>query len=290
MIERYLKLRIHVNNVISNSATQRLKTQKYLLSNEEVRLAEFLIVVLQPFKSITNLLSHSKLSNSRIIPCLVFLKKKLQCNQSDCDDLKEIKLFMLACLNFFIEKYKMFDNVLLITSTFLDPELKNFEFASNLTDKLPSEFISIAQDYLKNKHQELNPNDAFPLEKESQNVKKTTENQNIEDELYSFLNPNIESNPQKRKKSSIDAELKFYSSIKIEKCGFSQFWYINNLKFPRLIKLVRFVCCGPPTTVSSERDFSMGTDIITPKRNKLSDKRIEHLTFLKRNLDREYEF
>ncbi len=52
----------------------------------------------------------------------------------------------------------------------MDPELKNFEFASNLTDKLPSEFISKAQYYLRNKHQELNPNDAFPLEKESQNV------------------------------------------------------------------------------------------------------------------------
>ena len=107
MIERYLKLRFHVNNVISNSATQRLKTQKYLLSNEEVRLAEFLIVVLQPFKSITNLLSHSKLSNSRIIPCLVFLIKKLQCNQSDCEDLKEIfmrKIIYVSLSKFFHRK------------------------------------------------------------------------------------------------------------------------------------------------------------------------------------------
>jgi hypothetical protein len=95
---------------------------------------------------------------------------------------------------------------------------------------------------------------------------------------------------QKKEKISIDSELKFYCSIKIEKCGFSQFWYNNNLKFPRLIKLVRFVCCGPPTTVSSERDFSMDTDIITSKRKKLSDKRTEYLTFLKKNLDREYEF
>jgi hypothetical protein len=108
MIERYLKLRIHVNKVVSNSATQRLKTQKYLLSNEEVRIAEFLIVVLQPFKSITNILSQSKLSNSRIIPCLVFLKKKLEHDESNCEDLKKIKSFMLACLNFYIKKYKMF--------------------------------------------------------------------------------------------------------------------------------------------------------------------------------------
>ena len=33
----------------------------------------------------------------------------------------------------------------------------------------------------------------------------------------------------------------------------------------------------------------MGTDIITPKRNKLSDRRIEILSFLKINLDSEFK-
>ena len=46
---------------------------------------------------------------------------------------------------------------------------------------------------------------------------------------------------------------------------------------------------GPPTTTPSERDFSMGTDIITPKRNRLSEKKIEYLSFLKRNLDRDFD-
>jgi len=55
MIERYLKLRFHVNNVISNSATQRLKTQKYLLSNEEVRLADFLIASVLRYLSFSSI-------------------------------------------------------------------------------------------------------------------------------------------------------------------------------------------------------------------------------------------
>ena len=47
-----------------------------------------------------------------------------------------------------------------------------------------------------------------------------------------------------------------------------------------LAKLLRFVCCGPATTVASERDFLLGTDIITPKRNLFSDKRVECLSFV----------
>ena len=59
------------------------------------------------------MLSHSKLTSSRILPCLVYLKtKSLKKNADDMGDLKKIKAFMLACLNFYIEKYNMFDNIL----------------------------------------------------------------------------------------------------------------------------------------------------------------------------------
>jgi hypothetical protein len=69
---------------------------------------------------------------------------------------------------------------------------------------------------------------------------------------------------------------------------FSIFWSQNEKKLPLLAQIVRSVCCAPPTTVSSEQDFSMGSDIVTQKRNKLSDKRVECLSFLKRNLSREF--
>jgi hypothetical protein len=109
-------------------------------------------------------------------------------------------------------------------------------------------------------------------------------NDSLEDELYTFLNP-ISSNQQdKRKQHTIESEIQSYNSLKIERSDFSTFWFHNELKHPFLAKLVRFVCCAPPSTVSSERDFSMGSDIITSKRNKLSDKRVEYLSFSKRNL------
>jgi hypothetical protein len=69
---------------------------------------------------------------------------------------------------------------------------------------------------------------------------------------------------------------------------FSIFWSQNENKLPLLAQIVRSVCCAPPTTVSSEQDFSMGSDIVTQKRNNLSDKRVECFSFLKLNLSREF--
>ena len=288
MIERFLKLRLYVNAVLNKSVARRNKLNKYALTNDEVFLAESLLLVLEPFKVITKLLSNSKLTNSRILPCLVFLKKKLQSNSKDKEDLNALKSFMLNCLNFYVEKHKMFDNVFLITATYLDPEFKSFDFVVDLSDKQPDEFILIATNYLINKNKELNPNDCF-IENETKEAPQVTNS--VEEELYSFLKPKSSSNNkgQNKKKRSIENEIKTYNSMKIETSDFSTFWYHCNEKLPKFAKLVRFICCGPPTTVSSERDFSMGTDIITPKRNKLSDNKIEYLSFLKRNLDRKYK-
>ncbi len=102
MLERYLMLRLHVNSVINSSSSQRNKG--YILTNEEVQIAENMIVILQPFKVMTKMLSHSTITNSRIIPCLIFLKTKLQSDINDGNDLKEMKAFMFICLNYYIVK------------------------------------------------------------------------------------------------------------------------------------------------------------------------------------------
>ena len=216
----------------------------------------------------------------------------LHTDPNDKGDLGDMKAFMLACLNFFIQKYKMFENVILITATFLDPELKSFEFVGNQTDKSPFEFILIATDYLLTKHKTFDVDDVETSEnigKDTTSNKVIIDNSNnaatVEQELFQFLRPNIGSSVKKSYKQTIDDEIKIYRSLKIEKSDFSSFWSNNGLKLPKLKQLVKFVCCGPATSVPSERDFNMGTDIITPKRNKISDKNVEYLTFLKRNLE-----
>ena len=55
----------------------------------------------------------------------------------------------------------MFDNVILITATFLDPELKNFELFDEYTDK-SSAFVSIATEYLVKKNDSLKLDEGAP--------------------------------------------------------------------------------------------------------------------------------
>ncbi len=42
----------------------------------------------------------------------------------------------------------MFDNILLITASYPDLELKNFDFVEELEEKSPADFILLARDYL----------------------------------------------------------------------------------------------------------------------------------------------
>ena len=171
----------------------------------------------------------------------------------------------------------------------MDPELKSFKFAKDITEKTSEEFISIARNYLIKKHKDLNQNVVNAFKTSTEINSQAKKNDSLEDELYNFLNP-ISSNQQdKRKQHTIESEIQSYNSFKIEKSDFSTFWFHNEPKLPFLAKLVHFVCCAPPSTVSSERDFSMGSDIITSKRNKLSDKRVEYLSFSKRNLKRQFK-
>ena len=84
---------------------------------------------------------------------------------------------------------------------------------------------------------------------------------------------------------SLEDEIECYNKIlQISDNGFSKFWHDNQYKLPRLAKLVTSVCCGTAATLDSERDISISTDLITPKRNRLSDQNVTYLSFLKRNM------
>jgi len=47
-----------------------------------------------------------------------------------------------------------------------------------------------------------------------------------------------------------------------------------------MARVVRRICCGSLTSVESEENFSIGTDLITKKRNNLADNQVEITYFL----------
>ena len=63
-----------------------------------------------------------------------------------------------------------------------------------------------------------------------------------------------------------------------------QYWSDNKSQFPTLAATAAKFLCAPSTSVDSERLFSVASNIIDAKRNRLDGERAEMLIFLKKNL------
>lgn len=63
-----------------------------------------------------------------------------------------------------------------------------------------------------------------------------------------------------------------------------QYWSGNKAQFPTLAVTAAKFLCAPSTSVDSERRFSVASNIIDAKRNRLDGERAEMLIFLKKNL------
>ena len=58
-------------------------------------------------------------------------------------------------------------------------------------------------------------------------------------------------------------------------------WSQNRIRFPHLAKLAQHYLSAPPTSVASERLFSLAGELYDDKRNRLAPERAEQLMFIK---------
>ena len=66
-------------------------------------------------------------------------------------------------------------------------------------------------------------------------------------------------------------------------------WQANSYRYPSISKLASRLLTAPPSSVESERLFSIGGNIYSPKRNRLTSEHGEDLMFLNFNL-RAFQF
>ena len=181
----------------------------------------------------------------------------------------------------------MWNNRILIAATYLDPFKKEFEFFNNLSGHEPNEYITKPQDFIKARYTELIPISNMVDEIEDVTPKPNQEHQKRNYGCFMQKNSKTKVASSSRPKS-IDEELAFFDVCEPNPNeNFAKFWRRHQELYPKLALMVKSICCGPSTTVASESDFSMDSDFVWAKRNRLSARRLQHLTFVKRQLQKE---
>lgn len=114
------------------------------------------------------------------------------------------------------------------------------------------------------------------------------------DDLLSSTSPAIQSppNPTKSKSRSdlsfakLKKEIEMFSSAAVEpRTTDPLIWWRNNrCSYPELQQIATKMLCSPPSSVESERLFSIGGNVYTPHRNRLTPETGEQLMFLNFNM------
>lgn len=139
------------HEAIDTVLSRERKYRSYVFESNELKLLKTALPILDIFLDATETLSgENYVTSSLIIPSLLYIKSSLKelkvDNEKDKDFHKLFVKALLTYLDFYIEKYDIFENEFLITATFLNPKYKKF---SNASEEDKKKFIKKASNYLK---------------------------------------------------------------------------------------------------------------------------------------------
>lgn len=146
MVERYLELNEHVENLI-NDVKFRAKFKDYLLNDQEKTLLNDSIELLSCFQNATETLPGSKYCTiSFVMPIVQSILQHLTLEEGDSNIKVTLKSLFTKSAEFYLKKYDLIENETLITTTFLDPRMKKF---IQYNEKLRHQFKNIAKKKLR---------------------------------------------------------------------------------------------------------------------------------------------
>lgn len=219
MFDRYIKLEKFVQQILSDSNEYK-HFEEYFLIDAERQILLSINLLLTPF--IKTLQKKIITLDYSLAGCLYIRKKinKLNFDSNNNEISKKIKSIMLDSFNFYIEKYEILNNPLLIAAMFLSPRCFSF---SNCTQNEKENFLKVAKQYLfdvwkKNFKRNLIKNENDYLN-------------DMENEIYSYRK---EVGPSK----------------------FHEFWRKGRLIYPMLFDVAKLILSIPSTNFINGRLFS----------------------------------
>ena len=272
-----------------------------ILSANEWFVMEKVTKLLKIFHSSTLMLSKREALVSDIWPQIVFLKQFVKDASRDksFSGLNATFDALILSLNERLKKYE--SNYDVIIATFLDPRYKNSLFKPQRNNLLHDEKII---EELVNRLKEIQTCEQHDDEMDSltlSDIDDASESNNKDNHAGSNYDFNecisryvSKSSKIKRQSScsdknlalSLSSEIDLYQSqVNAERNSDPvKWWKFKQEFFPLLKVLASKHLCSPPSSVESERLFSIGGNIYTPHRNCLKSDTGEELMFLCDNL------
>ncbi|CAM4502813.1 unnamed protein product [Leuciscus chuanchicus] len=266
MLSRYVEQQPAIYSALTMDKNLRSHvTAIAMLTDGEQKMAEQLIEVLKPLKTVTTLMSSETTPTiSMILPLKEMILKSMVPGDEDSTVIKEAKEAIAHDLdrrytNPDLQKY-------LQKATALDPRFKSQpSLDESSLDRLYKDLATEILEYEPQRQAETMPptegqESASPPPKKTAMPKALS--QIVEDEVASY---------------------RLADSIGVDADPF-MWWKTNECKFPHVAKAAKRLLCVPGTSFPSERIFSTAGDIVSANRSRLAPDSVDRLIFLHKNL------
>lgn len=279
MLEFAVKYKECIQKCIWESTQLSRNEQRLCPSADDWALIQYLLQMLHPIKEVTLMVSKKEIDNNfvgvvEMIPLLQFVDKSLQesVDLAELPDDDELKLAIDAATE---KLHYYYDNLSPIVgvSLLLDPR-KKLVFLQKMQWK-PS-WINQAMDSFK---------DAFSFYQMKTGLQKTQVDQPLpKRSKFSSYNDYLDHIEPSDSNSESEVDRYFAQPAIGRKLDPLQWWKVNAVEYPTLSRMARDYFSVQASSVPSERVFSSGANLVTPKRCKLSPAIIEKTQFLKYSL------
>nr|KAI8768910.1 zinc finger BED domain-containing protein 4-like [Biomphalaria glabrata] len=256
------------------------------LSPSQWSVGEKVSVLLKPFEEVTREVSAAAASISIVIPLVHVLKTFLQREGND-KGIKNMKSTLLECLN---SRFENLDNNRLYSiATLLDPRFKSLVLNENACTEAKAGVLICATRHQNPVTESVTQAHLFSEAVEPPTKKARLAESSLWDCFDELVAQEEASVPTVVKVQSqqdmINEELSKYLSEPLihRKDDPVLWWKVNASRFPGLAKVAQIYLAPPPTSVPSERLFSVAGRIINDYRTKLIPDNAEKLIFLKYN-------
>ncbi|XP_059916026.1 E3 SUMO-protein ligase ZBED1-like [Gadus macrocephalus] len=283
MLERYLEQQAAIYSALTDKTLKKNVKDIITLSDDDVRVAEEVLQVLKPLKTVTSVLStETSPSVSMILPLKTRILQSMAPSVEDSTITQDVKTAIREDLK---PRYTSPPTLqdYLHRSTALDPRFKSLshidpDLRQRTYSDLTTEIVSSLATEDCDEGQAAEPTganlDTSPPQKKSALAELFGE---------TFASKDMDS---KTPADIIKEEVAFYlaaSGIAVDGDPLT-WWKSNECKYPHIAKMARCYLAVPGSSVPTERVFSTAGDIVTAKRSTLSPDNVDTLVFLKKNL------